>query len=129
MNCVSDQLTDVSLCVVRLGRGERISKELATLLNPIDPATMHQYRLSPNTDVELHYHDFDEYWVFLSGGPMVTLRAATGETSRQQLAPGDMVACRRGVEHTLWAAHELVYLQFSSVLEGWERDGHLQRGD
>ena len=40
-----------------------------------------------------------------------------------------MVACVRGVEHTLWADHELVYFQFSSVLEGDERRGHLIRSD
>ena len=81
----------------------------------------------PNTEVELHYHDFDEYWVFLSGLPTVTLRSASGEIVRQLLGPGDMVACLRGVEHTLWADHELVYLQFSSVREGWEHEGHLRR--
>jgi mannose-6-phosphate isomerase-like protein (cupin superfamily) len=127
LNDDAPQLQDVSLCIVRLGRGERVSEGLALLLSPIDPATMHQYRLPPNTDVELHYHDFDEYWVFLSGRPKVTLRSAAGTTEQYQLEPGDMVACRRGVEHTLWADHELIYLQFSSVRGGWEREGHLRR--
>ena len=40
---------------------------------------------------------------------------------------GDMVACLRGVEHTLRADHELVYYQYTSVLEGGERPGHLVR--
>jgi mannose-6-phosphate isomerase-like protein (cupin superfamily) len=127
MDGVTDQLKDVSLCVVRLGGGERISEELAGLLNPVDPATIHQYRLPPNSEVELHYHDVDEYWVFLSGRPRVTLRSAAGATAQVLLGAGDMVACRRGVEHTLWADHELIYLQFSSVRQGWEREGHLLR--
>lgn len=43
------------------------------------------------------------------------------------LAPGDLVACVRGVEHTLWADHKLVYHQYCSVLTGYERAGHLIR--
>jgi len=31
------------------------------------------------------------------------------------------------VEHTFWADHEVVYFQFSSVLDGGEREGHLTR--
>ena len=59
----------------------------------------------------------------------MTLRLPTGMTKTVQLEPGDMVACVRGVEHTLWADHELVYFQFCSVLEGGERRGHLIRSD
>ena len=79
--------------------------------------------------VELHYHDYDEYWLFTAGNPRVTLRLPTGITKIVHLEPGDMVACVRGVEHTLWADHELVYFQFSSVLEGDEHHGHLIRSD
>ena len=43
------------------------------------------------------------------------------------LEPGDMIACVRGIEHTLQSDHELVYFQFSSVLRGDERPGHLTR--
>jgi hypothetical protein len=31
------------------------------------------------------------------------------------------------MEHTLWADHELVYYQYSSLPEGGERGGHLTR--
>jgi mannose-6-phosphate isomerase-like protein (cupin superfamily) len=118
---------DPGICVVRLGRGERVSAALRALLNPVDPGTFHEYRLPANTKVELHFHDYDEYWVFQSGRPRVTLRSPSGVTRDFDLEPGDMVACVRGVEHTLWADHELVYLQYSSVLTGEERPGHLIR--
>jgi mannose-6-phosphate isomerase-like protein (cupin superfamily) len=115
--------------MVHIGKGERITGLLAELLNPVNSESFHEYRLPPNSDVELHYHDYDEYWLFTAGTPKVTLRLPTGITKIVQLEAGDMVACVRGVEHTLWADHELVYFQFSSVLEGDERRGHLIRSD
>ncbi|MCE9592189.1 MAG: hypothetical protein K8S99_16920 [Planctomycetes bacterium] len=123
----ADRITDPSLCVVRTRRPERVGGLLAELLLPVDAATFHEYRLPANTDVELHYHDFDEYWWFTAGRPLVTLRTPGGVTRELQLGPGDMVACVRGVEHTLRADHELVYFQFSSVRRGGEREGHLTR--
>ena len=127
MSSVAERINDPSLCVVHIGKGERITGLLAELLNPVNSASFHEYRLPANSDVELHYHDYDEYWLFTAGNPKVTLRLPTGITKTVQLEPGDMVACVRGVEHTLWADHELVYFQFSSVLEGGERRGHLIR--
>lgn len=127
MTSVAERIDDPSLCVVRIGEGERIGGLLAELLNPVEPKSFHEYRLPANTEVELHYHDYDEYWLFTSGHPWVTLRTPAGVMKTLQLGPGDMVACVRGVEHTLWADHELVYFQFSSVLEGGERSGHLIR--
>ena len=127
MSKFTQQVDDPSMCLVRSGRGERISAELARLLNPVDPATFHQYRLPANTDVALHYHDVDEYWWFTGGNPQITLRSPTGVVKEFLLEPGDMIACIRGVEHTLRADHELVYYQFSSVPVGSERGGHLTR--
>lgn len=127
MKDVACLIEDPSLCIVRTAQGERIGGKLAKLLKPVDPATFHQYRLSAHCAVELHFHDVDEYWWFVSGGPRVTLRNPQGVMMQFELGPGDMVACVRGIEHTLWADHELVYYQFSSKPEGGERQGHLTR--
>ena len=127
MREVAHEIEDPSLCVVRIRKGERIRGKLAEMLNPVDPKTFHEYRLPANADVELHYHDFDEYWLFTSGHPRVTLRSPSGATKELTLEPGDMVACVRGVEHTLRADHELIYFQYSSVRESGERGGHLTR--
>ena len=129
MSSVAERIDDPLLCVVHIGKGERITGLLAELLNPVNSESLHEYRLPANSDVELHYHDYDEYWLFTAGTPKVTLRLPTGITKAVQLEPGDMVACVRGVEHTLWADHELVYFQFCSILEGDERRGHLIRSD
>ncbi len=119
------QLTTTDGCIIRARKGERIGEELVKLLDPVDAATFHEYRLHANRRVELHRHDFDEYWWFTSGTPVVTLWTEATGVREYQLEPGDMVACLRGVAHTLRADHELVYFQFSSVPRPGTRPGHL----
>lgn len=115
-------------CIIRTRQGERIGEELAKLLDPVEAATFHEYRLPANTPVELHRHDIDEYWWFTSGTPVITLWSEATGIREYQLEPGDMVACLRGVAHTLRADHELVYFQFSSVPRPGARSGHLEDG-
>jgi len=123
----TQKVEDPSICIVRISQDEKVTGQLAELLNPVDPKTMHEYRLEANSDIELHYHDFDEYWLFRNGRPEITLRSPNGVTKHVKLEPGDMIACVRGVEHTLKADHELVYFQFLSICDGDERGGHLIR--
>ena len=85
MREITNHIEDPSICTIRLWKGERISEKLAELLNPVDPASFHECRLPPNTDVELHYHDMDEYWLFRSGHPTVTLRSPSGITKQVKL--------------------------------------------
>jgi mannose-6-phosphate isomerase-like protein (cupin superfamily) len=115
-------------CIIHTHRGERVGTQLAALLDPVDAATFHEYRLPPNFCVELHRHEFDEYWWFTSGTPVVTLWTEENGIREYQLEPGDMVACLRGVAHSLRADHELVYFQFFSVLRPGTREGHLTEG-
>ena len=114
-------------CIIRASEGLRMNKDLAEALGEVDISTIHVYRLPANSEVELHYHDFDEYWMFISGRPRVTLRSPEGETKEYHLQPGDIVACAKGNEHTLWADHELVYFQMSSKPAPGARPGHLTR--
>lgn len=116
------------VCIVRIREGERITGSLAEALDPVDAATIHEFVLPANADVELHYHDFDEYWLFTAGEPQVTLQTPNGTQKTYELHPGDMVACVRGVAHTLKADHPLVYFQFSSVRREGAREGHLTDG-
>ena len=119
------KLDNLDLCIVHTRVGEGISAQLSLLLDAVDPATLHEYVLAANTEVELHGHDYDEYWWFISGSPIVTLWTETAGAREYQLQPGDLVACLRGVAHTLRADHELVYHQFSSVRDDGAREGHL----
>ena len=123
----TEKINDPAICAVRLSDGRRMPPELSELLNPVDPSRLHVYRLPAKSDVELHYHDFDEYWAFICGHPKVTLRNPAGVVRELELGPGDLVACVRGIEHTLWADHEVVYYQYSSVRTGGERGGHQHR--
>jgi mannose-6-phosphate isomerase-like protein (cupin superfamily) len=114
-------------CVIHLRVGERVTGALSDLLDPVDIASMHEYVLPAHTPVELHYHDMDEYWLFVEGHPTVTLRLPDGTTGVYHLAPGDMVATLRGVEHTLHADHTLRYIQFTGQRRPDARGGHLTR--
>ena len=125
---IVEHLEDPAICILRLGEGQRVPAMLSRLLLPVDPSTFHVYRLPAESDVELHFHDYDEYWAFIEGHPKVDLRTPSGIHRNFDLGPGDMVVCVRGIEHTLRADHELVYYQYSSVRTGNERSGHLVRG-
>ncbi len=116
---------NLDLCIMHTQAGERISPTLAALLDPINPATLHEYVLRTGRDVELHCHDYDEYWWFTGGSPIVTLWTKATGAREYKLQPGDLVACVRGVAHTLRADHDLVYHQFSSVRRPGAREGHL----
>ena len=115
------------LCVVRLRERERMSQELAEVLDEVDISSIHEYVLPANTPVELHYHQFDEYWLFTEGSPTVTLRLPDGTTDVYKLRPGDLVVAPRGVEHTLAADHTVKYFQFSSKIRPGVNKGHLTR--
>lgn len=122
------KVANKDLCIIRTRMGERISPEIAQLFDPIDPASLHQYVLPANCIVELHRHEFDEYWWFISGTPVVTLWTEESGTTEYDLGPGDLVACPRGVAHTLSADHEVIYHQFNSILRPGARSGHITDG-
>src|SRR5579862_216782 len=122
-------IDDLDLCIVHTRAGARISAAMAAVLDPIDPATLHEYVLPAGTEVELHRHDFDEYWWFTSGEPVITLWTEAAGARQYHLHPGDLVACVRGVAHTLRADHPLTYYQFSSVRRPGAREGHLPVDD
>lgn len=120
-------ITNSDLCIIRLRARERISEELAARLDPVDMVSMHEFVLPANAEVELHYHDIDEYWLFTDGHPTITLRLPDGTQKVYHLGPGDLVATLRGVEHTLHADHPLTYFQFTSTPAPGARMGHLRR--
>ncbi len=120
-------IRSTDLCVINLGGGERVSGELAQLLDLADMGSMHEYRLPANSDVELHFHDFDEYWLFHDGHPSVTLSLPDGSTHTYDLGPGYLVATLRVVAHTLQADHMVSYYQWNGTIRDTARQGHLVR--
>ena len=114
-------------CVVRLGEGQRVSPELAGVLDEVNVSSIHIYTLPPENPAPLHYHDFDEYWLFVEGNTTVTLRSEGGEMKQFRLGPGDLVATPRGTEHGHAPQTPTRYIQFSSRIRPGSRSGHLQR--
>ena len=83
--------------------------------------TMFQVR--PDKELELHYHDGDEYWIFFRGRGR-----GTSEGVEYELGPGDMIATGMGYEHGMPATNELVEaVAFETALYGPKRRGHLHR--
>jgi len=117
----------LDMCVIKLGEGERVSRELASVLDEVDVSSIHIYTLSPDKPAGLHYHDFDEYWLFIEGTTTVTLRLEDGTTKQFYVGHGDLIVTPRGVEHG-HAPHILTkYIQFSSKIRPGARSGHLER--
>lgn len=118
---------DTHLCVIRLGKGERISEPLANVLDTPDMTTIGAFSVSKNNPTELHYHDFDEYWYFTEGATTVTLRTPDGQTESYRIGPGDMVVTPKGIEHGHIPDAVVKGVQWVSIIRPDARRGHLQR--
>jgi mannose-6-phosphate isomerase-like protein (cupin superfamily) len=73
------------------------------------------------TNFDCHYHDCDEYWIFLQGRGI-----AVSEGKRYEVKAGDCVATGRGHHHDFPQVFEPVAaVYFETTLEGQKRRGHL----
>ena len=120
-------LTTTDVCVIRLGKGERISAELAEVLDEVNIASMHAFVVPPARPTELHYHDYDEYWLFTEGTTTLTLRLPDGTKKEYDIGPYDFVATPKSVEHGHIPNETIKGLQFVSKIRPGARTGHLQR--
>lgn len=80
--------------------------------------------LQVGDEVELHYHDCNEYWVIVSGrGTCMT------EGDEYEIGPGDLVLTKEGDEHSLVVTEAMtaVYIYGKMPLNG--RIGHLHKGE
>jgi mannose-6-phosphate isomerase-like protein (cupin superfamily) len=79
----------------------------------------------PDTPLEVHYHDFDEYWFIVHGH---TQGQTDGTT--YQLKAGDLVATARGYEHGMPTPGEAITgVAFEPALGPDQRKGHLHRDE
>jgi len=120
-------LKTTDLCVIRLRKGERISAELADVLDEVNIASIHAFEVPPERPTELHYHDFDEYWLFTGGSTTMTLRLPDGTMKEYEIGPGDLIATPKGVEHGHIPKEAVRGFEFSSKIKPGARGGHLQR--
>ncbi len=120
-------LTTTDVCVIRLGKGERISEELAEVLDEINIASLHAFEVPPESPTELHYHDYDEHWLFTEGTTTVTLRLPDGTKKEYEIGPYDLIATPKGVEHGHIPNETVKGFEFVSKIKPGARMGHLYR--
>lgn len=73
-------------------------------------------------EVELHYHNSNEYWVIISGKGICTTEGDTYE-----IGPGDLVLTKKGDEHSLTVTEEMVAVYIYGVLGPDGKIGYLYR--
>ena len=78
--------------------------------------------LEPGAEVELHFHDCNEFWIIISGRGV-----AMSEGVPYELGPGDMLLTKQGDEHALTVTEKMVAVYFYGVMPPGGRDGHLHR--
>ncbi len=115
------------MCVIRFSKGESISEELAEILDEVDLASMQFFAVPPERPTELHYHDFDEYWLFTEGSTIVTLRLSDGTKKDYEIGSYNMIATPKGVEHGHIPNETVKGFQFVSKVKANARNGHLYR--
>jgi len=120
-------LKTTDVCVIRLSKGERISAELTEVLDEVNIASLHSFAVPPERPTELHYHDFDEYWLFTEGTTTVTLRLPDGTKKEYEIGPYDLIATPKGVEHGHIPNETVKGFEFVSKIKPGARLGHLER--
>ena len=74
------------------------------------------------SQLELHFHDADEYWLVFQGRARVL-----SEGQEYELGPGDILCTRMGDEHDVLEVIEAPFKCFfiEDELRGRKRPGHL----
>lgn len=78
--------------------------------------------LEVGQEVELHYHDCNEYWIIVSGKGTCTTEGDTYE-----IGAGDMVLTKQGDEHSLIVTEAMVAIYIYGVLPAGGKIGYLYR--
>jgi len=107
--------------------GEKLDARVAQWLDPIEYKSVGCWYLDKNAKTELHFHDFDEYWLWIKGRTELTLRLPDGRADTFEIGPGWIVYCVRGVEHGHTPAEDWGCYQFNSVVAAEARGGHLHK--
>ena len=107
--------------------GEKLSPAVARLLDPVDGATLHFWELARENATELHFHDYDEHWLWNRGTTDLTIRLPDGRAETFPIGPGWIVYCVRGVEHGHTPREPWACFECTSTPRPGARTGHLHR--
>jgi quercetin dioxygenase-like cupin family protein len=86
---------------------------------------IHHYgvnHLEVGDEVELHYHDGNEYWIIISGKGICTTEGDTYE-----IGPGDLVLTKKGDEHSLVVTEKMTAVYIFGVVPPGGTTDHLHR--
>ncbi|MGZ9583366.1 cupin domain-containing protein [Paenibacillus marinisediminis] len=78
--------------------------------------------LKVGQEVELHYHNCNEYWIIISGRGTCTTEGDTYE-----IGPGDMVLTKEGDEHSLIVTEDMIAVYLYGIMPADGVIGHLHR--
>jgi len=113
--------------VVNHAAGEKLAGQVRDILDPVDVASMHFWALAKDRFPELHFHDNDEYWAWVAGRTVVTIRLPDGRSDQVEVGPGAIVYCVRGVEHCHKPLEDWCCYEWTGVQRPRARPGHLTR--
>lgn len=113
--------------IVDHGAGEQPDERIQRLKSPLDGDGLHCWFLAKEKATALHYHDYDEYWAWMKGRSVVTIRLPDGRSGKFEVGPGQVVHCVRGVEHGHEPLEDWGCYEWRSVIEPDARKGHLKR--
>jgi mannose-6-phosphate isomerase-like protein (cupin superfamily) len=113
--------------LVHHAAGETLAPQVGKMLDPIDTDSICCFFLPKDRSTELHYHDFDEYWAWVHGRTVVTIRLPDGRSGQFEIGPGWVVYCVRGVEHAHQPLGDWGCFQWTSIRRAGAREGHLTR--
>jgi mannose-6-phosphate isomerase-like protein (cupin superfamily) len=115
--------------VVNHGAGESLEPCIQALLDPVRSDSYRCWMLARDRFPELHYHAHDEYWAWIKGRTLLTLRLPDGQRQELEIRPGWLVYLVRGVEHTHRPLENWGCFEWAGVLRPGAPDGHLIRGE
>lgn len=87
------------------------------------------YRFTPESPVEMHFHDHDETWIVMGGKGRATMVDQFGKRSEFDIEEGDIWMVEAGVEHGVMpTTDELLIFPFNGSLPaGSHEPGHYYR--
>lgn len=107
--------------------GEKLNDGVSKWLDPADTNLLHCWNLKKEDSTSLHYHDFDEYWLWNKGRSALTIRLPDGRSDTFDIGPGWVVYCVRGVEHGHIPYEDWGCYEFNSIPRESCRGGHQLR--
>lgn len=112
---------------MNLGAGGSLAPQVAAMLDPIVHASFLFLTGTKEQGVKLHFHEFDEYWLFGKCRSVVQIRLPDGRSGRFEVGPGWGVYCVRGVEHGHEPLEDWNCYQFNGIAREGIELGHRSR--